>query len=193
MCHQSSLALFVFRLMNAGNVCQAEDVGKLWDAGTPRLVEADERCVIEQRAREALYALRSLFQKSRMERTHIMSEHTHAKNHVHAGAAVLDIGEDVGALLIYCPPYLCGQQIDVSPCERLWERIHTDVLERQAHGKPVFAALFLALAAGPYVIWGQHAMPAGEVIITGGRVSELNWQEAPQLASVAESLQDAAT
>lgn len=106
----------------------------------------------------------------------------HMKNDVHGGAAVLDIGEDVGALLIYCHPQMRGQQIDISPRERLWERIHTDVLERRVHEKPVFAALFLALTAGVYVIWNQDARPIGEVVIAGGQVSELDWrQKFPQI------------
>lgn len=129
-----------------------------------------------------------------------MSKHIHTENQSHGGAAVLDIGEDVGALLIYCPSYLCGQHIDVSPRERLWERTHTDVLARHVNEKLVYAALFLALAAGIYVIWGQDATPRGEVMITGGQVSELNWLHEPahllpehHTTGVAESLQDAAT
>lgn len=132
-----------------------------------------------------------------------MSEHEHThkhshgrteNNHVHGGPAVLDIGEDVGALLIYCHPQLRGQQIDVSPRERLWERTHTDVLERQVNAnEPVFAALFLALNAGVYVIWNHDARPIGEVTVNGGQVSELDWrQEPPQmlLGSRATSITD---
>lgn len=108
-----------------------------------------------------------------------MSEHKHTRNQVHGGAAVLDIGENVGALLIYCHPHLRGQQIDVSPCEQPWERTHTDVLERRVNEKPAFAALFLALTAGTYVIWNHDARPIGEVIITGGQVRELDWRKEP--------------
>lgn len=109
-----------------------------------------------------------------------MSEHR--KHDVHSGAAVLDIGEDVGALLIYCHPQLHGQQIDVSSQERLGERVHTDVLERRVNKKPVFAALFLALTAGVYVIWDHDDRQIGKVTINGGQVSELDWrQESPQL------------
>ncbi|HEY1354595.1 MAG TPA: hypothetical protein VGF67_33715 [Ktedonobacteraceae bacterium] len=105
-----------------------------------------------------------------------MAEHAHTKNRRHGGAAVLDIGEDVGALLIYCQPQLRGTQIDISPRERLWERVHTDVLERQVSEQAVFAALFLALTAGTYVIWDQQARPVGEVVVSGGQVSELDWR-----------------
>lgn len=111
---------------------------------------------------------------------HVHGEAEHANSHVHGGPAVLDIGEDVGALLIYCHPQLRGQQIDVSPRERLWERIHTDVLERHMNTEePVFAALFLALNAGVYVIWNHDDRPIDEVTINGGQVSELDWRQEP--------------
>lgn len=95
---------------------------------------------------------------------------------VHSEHAVLDIGDDIGALIIYTRSEMCGQQIDVSPRDREWARIHTDVLERRANGSPVFAALFLALTAGDYFIWGSGSEPLGEVHIEGGEVAEISWQ-----------------
>ncbi|HEY0754213.1 MAG TPA: hypothetical protein VGD98_09645 [Ktedonobacteraceae bacterium] len=95
---------------------------------------------------------------------------------VHTEHAVLDIGGDVGALIIYCRPELRGQQIDLSLREREWQRIHTDVLERRVNQHSVFAALFLALAAGDYLIWGNGAQPIGEISISGGQVAEINWR-----------------
>jgi len=95
---------------------------------------------------------------------------------VHTEHAVLDIGEDIGALIIYCRPELRGKQLDLSPRERTWQRVHTDVLERRAGKHPVFAALFLALPVGDYLIWGNSAEPIGEVTINGGQVAEINWR-----------------
>ncbi len=95
---------------------------------------------------------------------------------VYTEQAVLDIGGDTGALIIYCHPKLRGQQIEVSPRANEWQRIHTDVLERRANQRPVFAALFLALLAGDYVVWGNGTNPIGEVTICGGEVAEINWQ-----------------
>lgn len=95
---------------------------------------------------------------------------------VHAGYAVLDIGDEVGALIIYSRHELCGRQIDVSPKARPWQRVHTDVLERRANGRPVFAALFLALPADDYLIWGNNLQPVGEVVIAGGQVAEIDWR-----------------
>lgn len=95
---------------------------------------------------------------------------------VHSEHAVLDIGDDVGALIIYTRAEMLGKQIDVSPRDREWARIHTDVLERRTNGKSVFAALFLALAADTYVIWGANSEPIGEITIEGGQVAEVNWR-----------------
>lgn len=96
-------------------------------------------------------------------------------NRVHTEYAVVDIGEDIGALIIYCQQRMRGRQIEVSLRGREWQRTHTDVLERQTSQRPVFAALFLALAAGDYVIWGNSPEPIGEVTICGGQVAEINW------------------
>jgi hypothetical protein len=94
---------------------------------------------------------------------------------VHTEHAVLDIGAGVGALIIYFRPELCGQQIDVSPKERVWQRTHTDILERRVSNRSLFAALFLALPSGDYIIWNKNAQPLGEVSVVDGQVAEIDW------------------
>ena len=95
---------------------------------------------------------------------------------VHEEYAVVDIGEDVGALIIYCRSELRGVQIDISLRGREWQRVHTDVLERRANNRPVFAALFFSLLVGDYVIWGNSSEPIGEATISSGHVTEINWR-----------------
>ena len=95
---------------------------------------------------------------------------------VHTEHAVLDIGDDIGALILYSRRELCGRQIDISPQGRTWQRIHTDVLERRANGCPVFAALFLSLLVGDYIIWGDSSRPVGEITVAGGQVTEVDWR-----------------
>src|SRR6266581_6445830 len=90
--------------------------------------------------------------------------------------AILDIGDDIGALIIYFRREMCHQQVDVSSKERLWQRTHTNVLERHVNGYSVFAALFLALSADDYIIWDKASHPIGEVTITGGQVAEVDWR-----------------
>ena len=106
---------------------------------------------------------------------------------VHTEHAVLDIGGDVGALIIYCRPELRGRQIDVSLREHQGQRTHTDVLERRVNDQPVFAALFLSLLAGNYIIWGNSVEPIGEVTIVGGQVAEVDWRHLPSIVFVSSN------
>ena len=96
---------------------------------------------------------------------------------VHAASAVLDIGEDIGALVIYTPPAFHGLELEVSPLQHLTQRIHTAVLARQVNGRAIYAALFLALAAGDYLIWADDPRVARTVTISGGAVAEVDWRK----------------
>jgi hypothetical protein len=42
--------------------------------------------------------------------------------------------------------------------------------------RSVFAALFLALPVGDYIIWSKNSQPLGEVTITDGQVAEVDWR-----------------
>ena len=88
--------------------------------------------------------------------------------------AVLDIGEDIGALVIYTAQEMLGKEIEVSPKSNQALRIHTAVLERKVNGHTFFAALFLELLEGDYI---TLTTPSSEITIIGGQVAELHWQE----------------
>jgi hypothetical protein len=92
---------------------------------------------------------------------------------VHTENAVLDIGEDIGALVIYTVQEMLGEEIEVSPKGNQALRIHTAVLERKANGRTFFAALFLELPEGDYI---TLTTPSSEITIIGGQVAELHWQ-----------------
>ncbi len=91
---------------------------------------------------------------------------------VHTEHAVLDIGQDIGALIIYTRQELLGREIEVSSKGNNAHTVHTQVLERKVNGRTVFAALFLALHAGDYTIWSN---PTGDVTIFGGEVAQVDW------------------
>ena len=93
---------------------------------------------------------------------------------VHTENAVLDIGEDIGALVIYTGQQMLGKEIEVSPKGNQTQKIHTAVLERKANGRTFFAALFLELSEGDYI---TLTTPSSEITIIGGQVAELNWRE----------------
>ncbi len=93
---------------------------------------------------------------------------------VHTEPAVLDIGQDTGALVIYTREELLGKEIEVSVKGNDVKRIHTAIHERKVNGRSLFAGLFLALPAGDYIIWVH---PSSEVTISGGQVAEVNWRD----------------
>ncbi len=100
----------------------------------------------------------------------------HRDYRVHTAPAVLDIGEGVGALIIYTDEALHGEEIEVSPAGDAANRTHAAVLERWVNGRTVFAALFLALPEGLYDIWGGAARAPQTVRIAGGEVAQIDWR-----------------
>jgi len=96
---------------------------------------------------------------------------------VHPEHVVLDIGESVGALILYTGPDLVGQEIEVSQSGQ--PRTHTEVLERRIEGRPVFAAVYASLPEGHYQIWGYDDKHVTEVDITSGQVAEVDWRTEP--------------
>lgn len=102
--------------------------------------------------------------------------HEHQEHRVHTEPAVLDIGGDIGALIIYASAALHGQEIEVSPQGDDIHRTHTAVLERRVNGRSIFAALFLALPAGDYRIWSDDPNLPHTTTIVGGEVAQVDWR-----------------
>ena len=95
---------------------------------------------------------------------------------VHSESVVLDIGQDIGALIVYTAADLRGREIEVSPRGIIATRVHVEVLERRISGVPVFAAVFPRLRAGDYDIWESAPNPTGMVTIVGGKVATVDWR-----------------
>jgi hypothetical protein len=87
---------------------------------------------------------------------------------------VLDIGQDVGALIVHCSEELHGREIEVSPQGNAARRTHTEVLARKVGTRTVFAAVFPALVAGPYSLW-RDVLTDQAVTIAGGAIVEVDW------------------
>jgi hypothetical protein len=94
---------------------------------------------------------------------------------VHPETVVLDIGQDIGALIIYADAGSRGREIEISP-RGIATRAHVEVLERRIGGQPVFAAVFPGLRAGDYDIWENSASQRGTVTIVGGEVATVDWR-----------------
>jgi hypothetical protein len=95
----------------------------------------------------------------------------------HAETVVLDIGGDVGALVVYTPAEFHGREIEISPIGQATQRVHTAVLERVVDGRGIFAAVYPHLPAGVFRLWiDDGPARATRVEIIAGQVAELDWR-----------------
>ena len=118
------------------------------------------------------------------------SDHDHHHGHAHEHPVenysarkhpefvVLDIGDELGALIIYADPAMHGREIEISLAGQDAARNHKEVLERREADRPAFTAVFDALAAGTYTLWVDDQPRARNVIIDGGEVVQLDWRGA---------------
>ena len=103
--------------------------------------------------------------------------HTHdhtAAHRPHDEAVVLELGEELGALVVYADPALLHLEIEISPDGADGDRSHKDVLERVVGGTSLFAAVFDRLPCGTYTLWHDDVALARNVTVTGGTIAELD-------------------
>jgi hypothetical protein len=88
-------------------------------------------------------------------------------------ALVLDIGEDIGALILYAEEGCLGHEIDLTPVGApRSHHMHTMIRRRRGVGREFIAGVYPELSEGDYTVWGLDGHPLGAVTIVGGRVSE---------------------
>ncbi len=108
-----------------------------------------------------------------------------AENHAarpHPEHVVLDIGGDMGALIVYTDPALHGVEIEISPAGDDARRSHKEVLERRAGAAPAFAAVFDRLADGAYTLWVAGTPRERAVRVRGGSIAEVDWRAREAIA-----------
>lgn len=103
---------------------------------------------------------------------------THALGPSGMGTVVLDVGGDIGALVIHTGQADLGREIEVSPVDG-GPRTHAAVRRRDLRDGSVFSAVYPGLPAGRYVIWHDEDTPRGEIDVYGAAVTECVW--APSL------------
>ena len=92
------------------------------------------------------------------------------------GTVVLDLGADVGALILYTPAELDGVEIEISRDDDLsGRRTHSQVRARHLPAGTKYAAVYPGLPAGQYTIWAGDRHVAGTVVIAGGQVTNWSW------------------
>jgi hypothetical protein len=84
---------------------------------------------------------------------------------------VLDIGGDVGALVIHTGPELAEQEIEISP-GLYAPRSHNVVHARTNRERTAYTAVFPSVPAGEYTVWSGDGAPHATVTIRGGEVTE---------------------
>jgi hypothetical protein len=94
----------------------------------------------------------------------------------HPEFVVLEIGDDVGALILRTDPEMHGKEIEISPAEDDGLRSHKEVLERSLDGYPAFTAVFDGLRGGAYTLWAPGRDPVRGVTVSGGEITQLDWR-----------------
>jgi len=102
-------------------------------------------------------------------------EHSHAGQ----GPVLLDIGGDVGALVVHMPARHTGREVrirgagDTAP---MAADAHVSVILRRAGSASEYTAVFPALREGEYELSLRPAGPTRVwAIVTGGAVAEAFW------------------
>jgi hypothetical protein len=92
------------------------------------------------------------------------------------GTVVMDVGGDIGALVLYTPAEMDGREIEISrdgdPGAR---RTHSRVRLRHMAAATTYAAVYPNLTAGTYAIWAGEENPAATVVIAGGQITTCRW------------------
>ena len=98
----------------------------------------------------------------------------HHQHRPHTENVVLEIGEVLGALVVYTDAALLHEEIEISRAGDDARRSHKDVLERRVNGASIHAAVFDRLERGVYTLWHRGEPFAHGVAIAGGLVAELD-------------------
>ncbi|MBV8195840.1 MAG: phospholipase [Candidatus Dormibacteraeota bacterium] len=90
-----------------------------------------------------------------------------------AGPVVLDVGGDLGALVVHTDRRLLGDEIEIE-FDGSERRTHVAVLERRTAGGITCAAVFSRLPEGRYLLVARNPTRRLPVQIVGGEVAELD-------------------
>ena len=92
------------------------------------------------------------------------------------GTVVMDVGGDIGALVLYTPAGMDGREIEISrDDDHGARRTHSQVHRRHMADATTYAAVYPKLTAGTYTIWTDEQNAAATVVITGGQITTCRW------------------
>jgi hypothetical protein len=93
----------------------------------------------------------------------------------HPEPVVLDIGGEIGALVVYADAELIDTPVEVSATGTDEERFHQHVLERPMPEGTSYAAVFDKITEGSYTLWLHGEPRVRDFAITGGTVTQVDW------------------
>ena len=97
------------------------------------------------------------------------------------GTVIMDVGGDTGALVVYTPASLTGQEIEIARRGETAPFVHTEVRERRLPGGSMYAGVFPGVPAGEYTLVPTASLPALDVCVDGAQVREITWGISGQL------------
>jgi hypothetical protein len=101
-------------------------------------------------------------------------DHHSAAHRPHAEPVVLEIGGELGALIVYTDPDLLHTEVEISPAADDTSRSHKDVLERVVDGRSLYTAVFDRMPGGEYTLWHEGEPLARGVRVPAGAIAELD-------------------
>jgi hypothetical protein len=99
--------------------------------------------------------------------------HAHHAHHALGETPVLDIGGDIGALVVQLDVMTQTGELEACPWARPDLRFHTGVHWRDVDGQRVAVAVYPAVVEGSYDILDAELRPIGRVRVEGGKVAQL--------------------
>ena len=87
---------------------------------------------------------------------------------------LLDIGGDVGAVVVYLGDQVDDDELEIQPVGDPAGRFHTGIHPRAVDGEVVPVAVFPAVRTGRYELLDDHGHPFAELSATGGEVRTID-------------------
>jgi hypothetical protein len=95
----------------------------------------------------------------------------------HPEHVVLDIGGEIGALVVHAEPQELDLQIEICPSgQEQGKREHQHILERPMPARTMYAAVFTGLRQGSYTLLTHDQIRETGVMIRGGEVTTVDWR-----------------
>ncbi len=89
------------------------------------------------------------------------------------GSVILDIGGDIGALILRTTQEYYGHEVNLIPDDSTAPQVHSAVRERRAPEGSSFAAVYPQLIEGTYTIEGSRQ----RLVLRGGQVADVTLDE----------------